>query len=67
MDMNLLTNIINGVNLVKIGIFGENGQNWVILDHDFRDKNDPIIHEKIVLVDCKRLGYSFKCISYVVR
>ena len=31
MDMNLLKNIINGVNLVKIGIFGENGQNWVIL------------------------------------
>ena len=31
MDINLVTNVINGVNLVKIGLFGENGQNWDIL------------------------------------
>ena len=58
---------VNGVNLVKIGLFCENGQNWVILDHDFRDKNVPIIPEKMVLVDFKRLEYTFKCISYGVR
>ena len=27
----------------KCVVFDENGQNWVILDHDFRDKNDPVI------------------------
>ena len=48
-------------------IFGENGQNWFILDHDFRDKNVPIIPEKMGLVDFKRLEYTFKCISYGVR
>ena len=64
MDINL---VFNGVNLVKIGLFCENGQNWVILDHDFGDKNVPIIPEKMVLVDFKRLEYTFKCISYVVR
>ena len=48
-------------------VFGENGQNWVILDHDFRDENDPIIPENIDFVDGKRLEYTFKCISYVVR
>ena len=31
MDINLVKNVINGVNLVKIGHFGENGQNCVIL------------------------------------
>ena len=31
MDINLVKNVINGVNLVKIGHFCENGQNWVIL------------------------------------
>ena len=67
MDINLVKNVINGVNLVKIGRFGENGQNWVILDHDFRDKNVPIIPEKMVLVDYKRLEYTFKCISYGFR
>ena len=46
MDINLVKNVFNGVNLVKIGRFCENGQNWVILDHDFRDKNVPIIPEK---------------------
>ena len=67
MDINLVKNIFNGVNLVNIGRFFENGQNWVILDHDFRDKNVPIITEKMVLVDFKRLEYTFKCISYGVR
>ena len=47
--------------------FGENGQNWVIMDHDFRDKNYPIIPENIDLLNGKRLEYTFKCISYVVR
>ena len=28
---NLVKNVINGVNLVRICHFGENGQNWVIL------------------------------------
>ena len=31
MDINLVKNVINGVNLVKKVIFGEIGQNWVIL------------------------------------
>ena len=31
MDINLVKKVINGVNLVKIGHFGENGQYWVIL------------------------------------
>ena len=66
MDINLVKNVFNRVNLVKIYRFGENGQNWVILDHDFRDKNVPIFPEKMVLVDFKRLEYTFKCISYGV-
>ena len=67
MDINLVKNVFNGVNLAKIGRFCENGQNWVIFDHDFRDKNVPIIPDKMVLVDFKRLEYTFKCISYGVR
>ena len=55
------------INLVKIGRFCENSQNWVILDHYFRDKNVPIIPKKMDLVDVKRLEYTFKCISYGVR
>ena len=66
MDINLVKNVINGVNLVEIGRFGENGQNWVILDHDVRDENDPIIPENIDFVHCKRLEYLFKSISYGV-
>ena len=31
MDINWVKIIINGVNWVKIGHFGENGQNWLIL------------------------------------
>ena len=31
MDINLVKNVINGVNLVKIGLFGENGPNLDIL------------------------------------
>ena len=30
-DITLVKNVINGVNLVKIGHFDENGQYWVIL------------------------------------
>ena len=37
-DINLVKNVINGVNLVKIGRFGENGQNWVILGPKWRHK-----------------------------
>ena len=33
MDINLVKYVINGDNLVKIGHFGENGQNRVILAH----------------------------------
>ena len=37
------------------------------MDDVFREENDPIIPENIDLVDSKRLEYTFKCISYVVR
>ena len=36
MDIILVKNDINGVNLVKIGRFGENCQNWVILGPKWR-------------------------------
>ena len=38
MDINLVKNVINGVNLVKIFIFSENGQNWVILGPKWRHR-----------------------------
>ena len=31
MDINVVKNANYGVNLVKIGYIGENGQNWVLL------------------------------------
>ena len=40
MDINLVKNVINGVNLVKIGHFWcENGQNWVILGVKLRHRS----------------------------
>ena len=36
MDINLVKNVIHGGNLVKIGRFGENGQNWVTLGPKWR-------------------------------
>ena len=48
MDRNVVKNVINGVNLVKIGHFCENGQNRVILAY-FGGQNDVI---------CKKFGES---------
>ena len=31
MDINLVKSVINGINLVKIDLLGENGKNWVML------------------------------------
>ena len=56
-----------GVNLVKIGSFLWKWSKLGHLDHDFRDKNVPIIPEKMVLVDFERLEYTFKCIFYGFR
>ena len=41
MDKNLVKYVINGANLVKIGHFGENGQNRVTLAY-FGGQNDVI-------------------------
>ena len=49
MDKNLVKNVINGVNLVKIGHFDQNGHNWVILAY-FGGQNDFICQNLVKVV-----------------
>ena len=49
-DITLVKNVINGVNLVKIGHFYENGQYWVILpQYDVIGQNLGKVVRKILL------------------
>ena len=62
MDINLVKNVINGVNLVKIGhFFGEHGQNCAIL----AVKNDVIGQKLGKLVKNFSLKFLKKYLSQV--